>query len=184
MEQGLIKGDDVRRGTHIILDAPSKDAILSLGEGLLSENLIHQLNDGSVPFVPMTAQDIAQSEKTSGELVFAIRLLADKSVIGMCRLSHVEWQARHAQLHISIVDDAYFIDEMLIDVMQTVLQFAYWEANLNRISMHCVEDQVLLQDALAQAGFTHEGTLRQDVYRNGRYWDMSIYSILRREWSG
>ncbi|MEQ8673232.1 MAG: GNAT family protein [Aggregatilineales bacterium] len=37
--------------------------------------------------------------------------------------------------------------------------------------------------ALAQTGFTDEGCLRQEVYRNGRYLDKIIFSMLRREWS-
>ncbi len=184
MEQPMIRGDEVRRGEIIILDALSKDAIASLGEISLAEHMLQQLHDGSVPLFPMTAQEVAQSAKASGELVFAVRLLADKTVIGVCRLSNVDWKSRHAQLHISITDESFYQVEMMTDMIQTVLQFSYWEANLNRIYVYCLEDHEILRMALAQVGLTHEGQLRQEVYRNGRYLDVSVYSILQREWSG
>lgn len=38
--------------------------------------------------------------------------------------------------------------------------------------------------ALERAGFTHEGTLRQAVFRDGRWRDSTIYSILRSEHEG
>jgi RimJ/RimL family protein N-acetyltransferase len=184
MQKALIKGDEVRNGAMIILDSVSKDVISSLGDHLLPEAIVCQVNDGSIPLFPMTAQDIVQSDKNNGELVFAIRLLAENTVIGVCRLSDIDWKSRHAQLHISIVEEAYSTSAMFVDVIQTMLQFAYWEANLNRISMQCLEDHMLLQEALDEVGFTDEGRLRQDTYRNGGYVDKVVYGILRREWSG
>jgi len=71
---------------------------------------------------------------------------------------------------------------MLTDVIQTLLQFAYWEANLNRIAVHCADDNVLLITALEKIGFTLEGRMRQQLYRDGRYIDQVTYSILAREW--
>lgn len=183
MNNPMIKGNEVRCGTHIVLDALSKDVINSLGDDLLPEQLLHQVNDGGMPLFPMTAKDVAQSIKARGELVFAIRLLTDKTIIGMCSLNDVDWKSRHAQVQISIVHETYFTVEMLADVMQTVLQFAYWEANLNRIYVYCLEDHTLLQEALEQVGLIHEGQLRHEVYRNAHYLDQSIYSILRWEWS-
>ncbi len=184
MEQPMIRGDEVRRGTNIILDALSKDVITSLGDSHLSEQMLQKLHDGGTPLFPMTAQEVAQSAKTGGELVFAIRLLADKTIIGVCRLNNVDWKSRHAQLHISITDERSYRVDMLVEVIQTTLQFAYWEANLNRIYVHCLEDHNFLNTALAQVGLTHEGQLRQEVYPNGRYLDVSVYSMLQREWSG
>jgi RimJ/RimL family protein N-acetyltransferase len=180
----LIKGDEVRRGTQIYLNALTQDVIAELETIQLSEAMLHQLHDGSTPLTPMTAGQMAQAYQAMGGLAFALRLQTDHACIGCCCLANVAWQARHAQLHIGIVDEIYFTRGILLDVIQTILQFAYWEANLNRIYVRCVEDNTLLCDALEQAGFTNEGHLRQEVYRNGHYLDQVIYSILQREWSG
>ncbi len=35
---------------------------------------------------------------------------------------------------------------------------------------------------MQKAGMGYEGTLRDYVFRKGRYWDYRVYSILRREY--
>lgn len=183
MFKSLIKGDEVRHGKQVYLDTLSKQLIDEFADTPLSEKMLIQLNDGSVPIFPMTAKQVMESYKSSGEILFALRLIGAETCIGSCRLADIDWQVRRAQLFIGIVDERYFTLEILTDVIQTVLQFVYWEANLNRIAVHCVADHVLMQTALEQVGFTNEGRFRQEAYRNGRYLDKIIYSILQREWS-
>lgn len=183
MFKSLIKGDEVRHGRQVYLDTLSKKVIDEFADIPLSEKMLTQLNDGRVPIFPMTAKQVMESCKNSGELLFALRLISDKTCIGSCCLADIDWQVRRAQLFIGIVSEAHFTLEMLTDVFETMLQFVYWEANLNRIAVHCVEDHVLMRAALEQVGFTNEGRFRQEVYRNGRYLDKIIFSILQREWS-
>ncbi len=183
MDNPMVKGDEVRHGTYIYLDAISKEIIDSLGDAPLSEALLYSLNDGSIPFFPTTAKQVAQLAKAADGLAFTVRLCTDKKCVGVCRFGDISWQSRHARLHISILEESYFAVDILADTIQTMLQFAYWEANLNRIYVYCIEDTRLLRQALEQVGFTNEGRLRQEVYRDKRYLDKLIYGILCREWS-
>jgi len=184
MDNLTVKGDEVRHGASLYLDALSGELIDSLGDAVLSEAMLRQLNDGSAPITPLTGAQIARHVKTSGEMVLALRLRADDRCIGACRLGDIGWQGRHALLEVAIVDEAHYTVDMLADAIRTLLQFAYWEANLNRIYVHCAEDNTTLLAALKQAGFTDEGRLRQEVYRDGRYLDKVVFSMLSREWSG
>lgn len=183
MAKSLIKGDEVRQGNLIYLDAVSDEALNSFADTPLSEAMLLQLNSGTVAISPATAKQVMESYKTSGELVFAVRLQSDQAYIGVCRLANISWQARYAELFIGILDEAHFTHEILADSIQTILQFVYWEANLNRIYIHCVEDNLLMREAIEQASFTNEGHLRQEAYRNGQFLDICVYSILQREWT-
>lgn len=178
----IIKGDEVRHGQTIYLSAASKAVIASLSEDSLSETMLTNLHDGSSLIFPTSAQKIAQTMKDKGEVVFAICLSDSKSCIGIAQLHRVSWQARHANLNIAILHEDYLTVEILQDVIQTMLQFVYWEANLNRIAIKCVDNNHLLKTAIENNGFTNEGRLRQEIYRNGSYLDVIVYSILAREW--
>ncbi len=179
----LIKGDEVRYGNLIHLAAISKDIIAAASDEILSEDLLFHINTGREPVFPQSATEIAELFASKGEIAFAICLNADQSCVGVCRLDNVAWQARSAQFHISIIHEDYLTSEILADAIQTTLQFVYWEANLNRIYTQCIEDNTLLREALETLGFTQEGHLRQEAYRNGQYLDICVYSILQREWS-
>lgn len=177
-----IRGDEVRHGKDIYLAAVSKDLIASLDNTFLSEDMLNRLHTHSA-LQPLTASAIIENYKAQGEMVFAVCLRNDDHCIGVCHLGNVAWSLRHADLMLSIVSEAHYTTAMLADVIQTVLQFSYWEANLNRIAVHCAADNDLMQQSLEQLNFTHEGTLRQHIYRNAHYIDKHIYSILQRDWS-
>ena len=184
MDKPTIKGDEVRQGKIVYLDGLSKQVIDSFDNVPLSEAILDQLNHGHSPITPLTAKEVMEMYKKQGELAFCIRLRTDDDTcIGACRFGNISWQARHAQLSIGIVSEAHFSSEILADVIQTALQFAYWEANLNRIAVHCIEDNLLLKEALEQSHFTNEGRIRQEVYRDGKYLNKFVYSILQGQWS-
>lgn len=177
-----IRGDEVRHGKDMYLAAVSKNLIASLDNAFLSKDMLNRLHTHAV-LQPLTASSIIASYKAQGEMVFAVCLRSNNDCIGVSGLGDVDWKSRHAHLTVGIVSEAHYTTTMLADVIQTVLQFAYWEANLNRIAVHCADDNDFMQQALDQVNFTLEGTLRQDIYRNGHYIDKHIYSILQREWS-
>ena len=52
----------------------------------------------------------------------------------------------------------------------------------NRIYLYVFETNPRAIRAYEKCGFVHEGKLRQSVYRNGRYIDILLMSILRSEW--
>ena len=65
--------------------------------------------------------------------------------------------------------------------MTTMFKFIFYQLNLNRI-----EGTVLVENIQANAlnkllGYTIEGTLRQAVYRDGKYHDVYFLSMLKED---
>jgi len=54
--------------------------------------------------------------------------------------------------------------------------------NLNRVALRVYEDNERGIRAYEKVGFKREGILRQDIYREGRYWNTFLMAILREEW--
>jgi RimJ/RimL family protein N-acetyltransferase len=54
--------------------------------------------------------------------------------------------------------------------------------NLNRIHLTVFEDNAAAVRVYEKAGFRREGVLRQGQWREGRYWDLHMMSILRDEY--
>ena len=59
--------------------------------------------------------------------------------------------------------------------------YLFAHTQVNRIDANTDVTNVAEQRALEKAGFTREGVLRGAQFRNGRFHDMVIYSILRSE---
>jgi RimJ/RimL family protein N-acetyltransferase len=67
-----------------------------------------------------------------------------------------------------------------------VVDIGFRQFNLNRIECHVHEDVKAthwVARRLAKYGVKNEGVHRQGAWRSGRYRDVTIYAVLRDEWS-
>lgn len=68
------------------------------------------------------------------------------------------------------------------EAMRLGLQFGFQTANLNRIWLYVLSGNTAAIQLYRSLGFLEEGVLREDVYRHGKYLDVIVMAILRREW--
>ena len=68
------------------------------------------------------------------------------------------------------------------EVLPLVLDYGFESMALNRIEALVEPDNAASLGLLARFGFVREGTLRDYEYEHGRYVDLVILSLLRREW--
>jgi RimJ/RimL family protein N-acetyltransferase len=68
------------------------------------------------------------------------------------------------------------------EATRLVLRYAFETLNLNRVWLHVYEYNERGLRAYEKAGFRREGRLRQEMFRDGRYWDTIVMGILRDEW--
>jgi len=113
---------------------------------------------------------------------FMIRTLADDRVIGFIGLGRPQWTHGDAWLGIGLGDREYWGKGCGTDAMRVMLRFAFTELNLHRVSLGVFEYNPRAVRSYEKAGFVLEGRTRQDVRRDGRYWDSLWMGILREEW--
>jgi RimJ/RimL family protein N-acetyltransferase len=67
--------------------------------------------------------------------------------------------------------------------MQLLLQYGFGTLNLNRIFLRVDAENLGGIRAYEKAGFIHEARLREADFRDGRYSDDLIMSVLRSDWT-
>ncbi|MCS6858945.1 MAG: GNAT family N-acetyltransferase [Abditibacteriales bacterium] len=115
------------------------------------------------------------------ECVFAITT-KDGTHIGNCGLMCIDHVARHAALGIMIGDKDYWGRGYGADAVNVLLRYAFEVLNLNRVYLRVHAYNLRGIRCYEKCGFQHEGRLRQQVYRHGRYWDTLVMGMLREEW--
>ena len=68
------------------------------------------------------------------------------------------------------------------EAMRLLVDFCFMEMNMNKVKLKVYEFNKRAIHCYEKIGFQVEGKLRQELYRNGRYWDEWIMSMLRSEW--
>ena len=125
-----------------------------------------------------------EKKHEANEFEFYIRTLAEDKLIGELGLDVVNWVGRDAFVGLGIGETEYWSKGYGTDAMRLILQYAFTEANLQRVSLalHSYNERGL--KSYEKAGFQLEGRSRGDQHREGKRTDTLWMGILREEWLG
>jgi RimJ/RimL family protein N-acetyltransferase len=121
-------------------------------------------------------------EVSPASYYFSIRTLAEDKLIGELGLDIVDWSGRDAFVGLGIGETDHWSKGYGTDVMNILLQFAFMEINLRRVTLTVFEYNPRAIRSYEKAGFHHEGRMRQLLNKEGKRWDMLYMGILREEW--
>ena len=138
-------------------------------------------------FMPSARQATKFFEKdvedlSQGVYFFGVRTLADDILIGEMNLEVVNWSGRDAFVGLSIGDRTNWGKGYGTEMVTLLLQFAFLEVNLRRVTLTVFEYNPRAIRTYERAGFHHEGRMRKFLNKEGRRWDMLFMGILREEW--
>ncbi|OHD24909.1 MAG: hypothetical protein A2086_03810 [Spirochaetes bacterium GWD1_27_9] len=101
--------------------------------------------------------------------------------VGVVVLRNVDIENKSARIGYSIGKNFWNMGFTKMAV-KIILNYAFKELNLNRIEIRidCIDDRSikLLEELNAKC----EGKLRSSIYRNGKFYDLFLYSILKTEY--
>ena len=112
---------------------------------------------------------------------FSIRTLTDDKLIGFVGLG-LNLIHSEAWVGIGIGEREYWGKGYGIEALKLVVQYAFMELGLQRVSLGLHEYNARALKSYEKAGFRLEGQTRQDVLREGRRNDTFWMGILRDEW--
>lgn len=75
----------------------------------------------------------------------------------------------------------YWGKGIMNEALKAVLEYGFTILEVNRVEAEVMVGNTASENLLSRAGFTNEGLLRQWMYWNGQYYDMSMFSLLKRE---
>jgi RimJ/RimL family protein N-acetyltransferase len=89
---------------------------------------------------------------------------------------------RTAEFRIFLGNKAYWTRGIGTECTKLMVVYGFEKLNLNRIWLGVNADNIGGVRAYEKAGFIKEGILRQEQYRNFRYYDVVRMSVLRSEY--
>ncbi len=169
-------------GKKVILRALEKEDLTNCWKWINDPEII----EGVLIVFPMSKYEEEKwYEKSIGDernKYFAIEV--DKKHIGNIGLHEIDWINRKAALGIMIGEKDYLNKEYGTDAIKTILKFAFGNLNLNKIHLTVFEYNKGAVRCYEKCGFKKEGAMREDIFRDGRYYNTLFMSILRSEFNG
>ena len=157
------------------------------------ENTYKWVNDREVtlwltsPRYPVSRKTEQQSIEESptnsfGDVRLAIET-KDGNHIGEINLHRINPEDRKAGLGIMIGEKDHWSNGYGTDAINTLLAFAFDEMNLHRVFLHAFADNEHAIGCYQRCGFREEVRLRQEVYQDGRYYNVVVMGVLGTEFA-
>lgn len=126
--------------------------------------------------------DTISSILNGTEVVFTLVDKQSGKAIGIVGLYQINSQVRSAEFRILIGDKNFWGKGIGTECTNILVDYAFRNLNLNKVWLGVNEENLGAVKSYEKAGFVKEGKLRQEVYRNNKYYDAIRMSILRSEW--
>ncbi len=120
--------------------------------------------------------------KSEHDVVLGIVVKETDALIGITGLHQMNFKNRRVVFGIFIGEKSAWGKGYGTEATALITGYAFETLNMNRVGLEVYEDNERGIKAYERVGFKREGILRQMMYREGRYWNVIIMSILREEW--
>ena len=148
-----------------------------------------EVTAGLAMYLPMSMSDeekwfesVGSRDQHEKPMAIEIKEGKDWKLIGNCGFFNTEWTHRMGELGIMIGDKTAWNKGYGTETMELLLKHGFETLNLHRIFLRVYSTNPRAIRAYEKAGFVHEGTMREAVYKNGKYADIHFMSVLRPEW--
>ena len=111
-------------------------------------------------------------------VAFAIRTRPANKLIGVCQLTGINQVSRSADLQIRIGEAAGRGKGLGPEAVDALVRFGFNDLNLHRIALQVFATNTRAIKAYENAGFLHEGTLRDAAFIDGKFVDVRVMAIL------
>lgn len=104
-------------------------------------------------------------------------------LIGNVAFQQVDAHNQSAEIGIVIGEKSHWDKGFGSEAMRVMVKHGFDDAGLNRIFLRVFESNPRGIHCYENAGFVKEGTLRQAAWKNGKFLDIHVMSVLRCEWN-
>jgi len=133
--------------------------------------------DDAVNFLKFTLEQYEKKQPARWGIVYK----ENNKLIGSC--GFVDWNPSHFRAEIAYaLSRDYWGKGLMTEAVKEVIRFGFEKMNLNRIQAMCIPENIGSYRVMEKVGMKYEGLIREYVYIKGKFQDLKLYSILKREY--
>ncbi len=144
------------------------------------------VRDAMFMYFPLTTEQTQKKIEKMADNEDAIQLMIVEkktgNTVGHLALVRPDWVSRMMTFYIVILDPSARGRGLGSEATRLVTDYAFNMLNLNRLQLHVNAENAPAKAVYRKIGFKHEGTLRQAMYKDGRYYDFWLMGLLAEEY--
>lgn len=132
--------------------------------------------------INLTQQKDFFENVVSSEKPITLAITDESGIVGIISLEESDKEIQVAKIGIWIAE-AYHSNGYGTEAVELITDYGFNELGIHRIYAHVYEGNEASRRIWEKLGFKNEGTLREHIFRKGRFEDADIYGVLKHEWS-
>ena len=132
--------------------------------------------------VEQLREEIRRDTASTSNTVFLVVDRAARTPVGYAGLYDIHHTARKAEFRVLLGAKEFWNKGYGTEVTELLTFYGFDRLNLNKVWLGVTDENRGAIRAYQKAGFREEGRLRQELYRNSRYYDALRMSVLREEY--
>lgn len=133
---------------------------------------------------PYTYNDMVRYVESidKSQLVLAIVQKETDKHVGNIALSGIDTINRSANLTFVIGDKSAWGKGIGYCAGKLMIEHGFDQLNLHRIGLGTMENNIGMQKLAKKLGFKEEGRRKEVIFKDGNYYDMYLFGLLRKNW--
>ena len=116
------------------------------------------------------------------DIYLAICLKSDDTMIGYVSVNNIDYVSRTADGGGVVLDRRYQDGTARYELGMLIRELVFDQLNINRYVGRCLREHTTSRIVMEATGYKFEGYARQAVYKDGKYHDQCVYSLLREDY--
>jgi ribosomal-protein-alanine N-acetyltransferase len=111
---------------------------------------------------------------------WGLTLKGEHAVIGTCGYTRWNRENKWGMIGYDLAR-RYWGQGLMSEAIREVIRFGFEEMDLHRIEATVIAGNKASMNVLSKAGFQEEGVMRERSYHQGRFQDVHLFALLRRQ---
>ncbi len=121
----------------------------------------------------------------SQNIYLGVCLTENNQLIGYVQINNIDLRNLKAEWGGTLIGERQYLGKGYGKrASQLLLRFLFDQYPINKCYARCLEEHPATVKLLKSLGFNQDGVLRQDLYKNGEFKNVLLFSILRNEING
>jgi RimJ/RimL family protein N-acetyltransferase len=135
--------------------------------------------------IPMTIGSEREwiDQHTINDENIVLGIIVGSRLIGTVGLHHISWIHRSAVTGTMIGEADMQSKGYGFDAKMTILDYAFNQLNLRKISSFVFDYNARSQKCLAKCGYKEIGRRKRHIFSNGQYHDEVLFELFREDWN-
>jgi RimJ/RimL family protein N-acetyltransferase len=170
-------------GKRVLLRGLRREDMEHYRRWLDNPQATHFMESGWRPANERDLEDIyEQSTESNDTAAFVVVGRKSGKPVGCCGLYAIQWICRRADFRILIGEPSAWDKGLGSEAARLTVAYGFDKLNLETIYLGVNTENERAIKSYENAGFVSEGVRRKLIYRNGRYYDALMMSVLREEY--